>query len=73
MSDIISIHDSILEIFNSAQIDVVRYFLEQARRYSKYKYLSLDIFGSMLVVCCADKECETTVLNPFYDGTNEEE
>ena len=73
MSKIVDICDSVMELFGAVQIDAVRTFLSQARRRSEYKYLSLEIFGSTLVVSVADVSSDNVVINPFYDGTNEKE
>ena len=72
MSNPFDICDTVIAAFCEAEIFAIRYFLEQARRYSNYKYLSLETFGASLVVSCADSESDTTVINPYYNGRDKE-
>lgn len=74
MNDLVTTLDSVYDLFGSVQIQAVRIFLSQAQKYSNFKYLSLEIFGGSLFVCGADNHIsDNVVLNPYYNGRNEEE
>lgn len=74
MNDPVFTLDPIRDLFCNVQLHAVRVFISQAQKYSNYKYLSLDIFGELLIVSCADNNTsENTVPNPYYNGCYEEE